>query len=469
MSNRFSWFITTLLILSQISLNANADCSKHKRQCIGAGCKVSKQKYDDCLAKERKKAEERREAISPDGQVLHSNRFASKFISATEHHLFGFQDKTGLVKEIQLQIELWTLLNQPVEKYLTRWVRGDSVTTSDGTIVTGSMLAKYPDLVKRFNSLEPSKFDLQYSISGPLNTQLLSHGNVSHCGIKVAKGKRYLESHDYYITKAGQVGDDLSPQSPKNWKSFIQWNDCKDQTNLESRNTFALLTEAKFSDLKVTNLVVPTIEIDSIAREFKKREKTKDNKKKDNQNDDKFWEGEDEKIVKQDDDEFWQGADKKDIKGSGDKFWSGADEELARSDGAADDFWSGKTTKQEAIEIEKEIVKSTGDQFIGEETVSTSSVIITYFDHGEIDGDRVNIYLNKERVASNVVLTRHNKNLKIRLREGVNRISFEALNNGSVGNNTASFTVTDDNGNVLYSNEWEISKGYKGTLLLIKI
>ena len=68
-----------------------------------------------------------------------------------------------------------------------------------------------------------------------------------------------------------------------------------------------------------------------------------------------------------------------------------------------------------------------------------------------------------------MTLRSYDENLSLDLEEGVNRISFEALNQGSAGQNTASFTVYDANNNVLYTNEWKINTGFKGTLLLIKL
>lgn len=198
----------------------------------------------------------------------------------------------------------------------------------------------------------------------------------------------------------------------------------------------------------------------------KKLKEKKSFRKNKNKRDD-FWDGEDSKANDRDD--FWDGAGDKASSKRSDDFWSGSEQQNDKSATNKNDFWGGEGTKEEEIELEKTVVKATGNQFIGEKTVRSSNVTISYFDHGQIDGDRVNIYLNNKLVASNVTLTSYSKKTRISLKEGVNRVSFEALNNGNVGINTASFTITDDKGKTLYNNEWNISKGYKGTLLLIKI
>jgi hypothetical protein len=53
--------------------------------------------------------------------------------------------------------------------------------------------------------------------------------------------------------------------------------------------------------------------------------------------------------------------------------------------------------------------------------------------------------------------------------EGLNTISFKALNQGTSGPNTASFMVFDENGKVLTSKEWNLATGAKATLSVAKV
>ena len=194
-------------------------------------------------------------------------------------------------------------------------------------------------------------------------------------------------------------------------------------------------------------------------------EQTQNEKKEQEQQeeaDEDFWSGESEKAEDKSDEDFWSGEETLKESQKADDFWTG-------NQSAEDlDFWSGQGTSSEEIELQKEVAKATGNQFIGEETVKTQMITIFYFDHGLVDGDRVNIYHNGKKIASNITLKGYEKSIEVKLKNGINRISFEALNEGSKGDNTASFRITDANGKNLYNNQWSIQTGYKGTLLLIK-
>ena len=54
------------------------------------------------------------------------------------------------------------------------------------------------------------------------------------------------------------------------------------------------------------------------------------------------------------------------------------------------------------------------------------------------------------------------------LQVGINKIAFIALNQGTSGPNTAAFTVFNDTGNVISSNEWNLATGAKATLVIAK-
>ena len=52
--------------------------------------------------------------------------------------------------------------------------------------------------------------------------------------------------------------------------------------------------------------------------------------------------------------------------------------------------------------------------------------------------------------------------------KGVNKIDFEALNEGSASPNTAEFKIYDEKGKVISSNQWNLGTGYKGTVVIVK-
>ncbi len=217
-------------------------------------------------------------------------RFISGRIDASEFSISAL-DRTGLVKEIHLNIELWTLLGEPVEKYLFRWKRGSSVMASDYTRLDESTLAKYPDLLKRYLSLRPGTVELKYYVSTQLAPQYVSVKDLDVCGKKFvnnmqvtknatwganegASGYREINSRAHFlITKEGATGNDIVPGSPKDWLSFIQWRDCSTKSNKTAFNTFKYANQMTFYGLEVTKLEVPTREIDAIAEAYNKREK----------------------------------------------------------------------------------------------------------------------------------------------------------------------------------------------------
>jgi len=108
-------------------------------------------------------------------------------------------------------------------------------------------------------------------------------------------------------------------------------------------------------------------------------------------------------------------------------------------------------------------------QNLGTIQSNTKFIRIEYKDFGLVDGDRVNIYLNEKEIDSNVKLNGLYYTIHIRLEEkGYNRIDIEAINQGSVGPNTAEFVVYDDKGNVLTHKAWNLKKGNVATLGIIK-
>ena len=89
-------------------------------------------------------------------------------------------------------------------------------------------------------------------------------------------------------------------------------------------------------------------------------------------------------------------------------------------------------------------------------------------DHEYVDGDRVRIYLNGDIVAQNLFLTAGFQGVNVDLKEGVNTLVFEALNQGASGPNTAQVDVYDEKGNLVHQNIWNLSTGAKATMVLVR-
>lgn len=103
-------------------------------------------------------------------------------------------------------------------------------------------------------------------------------------------------------------------------------------------------------------------------------------------------------------------------------------------------------------------------------TISTKSRIVRIEarDHSYIDGDRIKVYLNEQVISDNIGLKSNYFVIYVPLKEGYNRIDFQALNQGTSGPNTAEFSVYDANGNLLSDKQWNLLTGQTATLGVIR-
>lgn len=102
--------------------------------------------------------------------------------------------------------------------------------------------------------------------------------------------------------------------------------------------------------------------------------------------------------------------------------------------------------------------------FITKSDIST----VRYRDAAFVDGDKIRVYLNDKVIEPEVLLDGEFKGFKINLVKGMNKIDFEALNEGSASPNTAEFQVFDDKGTVIESSQWNVGTGYKAVIILYK-
>lgn len=109
------------------------------------------------------------------------------------------------------------------------------------------------------------------------------------------------------------------------------------------------------------------------------------------------------------------------------------------------------------------------DQYLGGFSTLSDRVVIVCRDFQYPDGDTVTIYVNEQPVIRNIVLTTGWQKFALPLQDGLNVISFKALNQGTSGPNTAAFVVFDDQAQVISSNEWNLATGAKATLTIAKV
>ena len=108
------------------------------------------------------------------------------------------------------------------------------------------------------------------------------------------------------------------------------------------------------------------------------------------------------------------------------------------------------------------------DQDLGSFRTQSKAVRIICRDFQYPDGDRVTITINDIPVIRNITLYSSYQSFDLPLQVGINKIAFIALNQGTSGPNTAGFTVFDDAGNVISSNEWNLATSAKATVIIEK-
>ncbi len=108
------------------------------------------------------------------------------------------------------------------------------------------------------------------------------------------------------------------------------------------------------------------------------------------------------------------------------------------------------------------------EHFLGDFRNNGKFVKFICRDFGEVDGDRVSVYLNDVLIESDIYLEGEFKSITINLLNGFNKIDFQALNQGTSGPNTAEFRMFDDQGTLISSNQWNLTTGTKATIIVTK-
>jgi hypothetical protein len=76
--------------------------------------------------------------------------------------------------------------------------------------------------------------------------------------------------------------------------------------------------------------------------------------------------------------------------------------------------------------------------------------------------------LNDRTIINEILLEANVKEYYVDITNGFNKLDFEALNQGTSGPNTAAFAVYDDSGNLITSNEWNLTTGIKATIVVVR-
>lgn len=130
--------------------------------------------------------------------------------------------------------------------------------------------------------------------------------------------------------------------------------------------------------------------------------------------------------------------------------------------------WANEERKRK-LEIYDDIPPELlGDQFLGEFRTRSQFTNVICRDFGEEDGDIIKVLLNDEVIITRLVLTNGFKSFKIPLVQGINKIDFYAINQGSLGFNTAEFQLFDENEHQMSKNKWFLATDKKATLIIVR-
>lgn len=109
------------------------------------------------------------------------------------------------------------------------------------------------------------------------------------------------------------------------------------------------------------------------------------------------------------------------------------------------------------------------NQYLGDFRTNAKKVRVMYRDHGVIDGDQIRVLVNDKVYIQTLFLDGTSQYFELELVDGINKIDFEALNQGRVGENSAEFDVIDAETKTRVSaNQWYLATGFKATIILIR-
>lgn len=100
-------------------------------------------------------------------------------------------------------------------------------------------------------------------------------------------------------------------------------------------------------------------------------------------------------------------------------------------------------------------------QYFGEFKTESATISLNYRDFGEIDADRIRIWVDGKLIVELVELKANSNKLYIGLLEGINHIEIEAINEGALSPNTGEFGFFDEQGNLITEDKWGLSTGFK--------
>jgi hypothetical protein len=108
------------------------------------------------------------------------------------------------------------------------------------------------------------------------------------------------------------------------------------------------------------------------------------------------------------------------------------------------------------------------DSHQGNFLTMSKTVTISFRDFGAIDGDIIAIYVNDKPIVNKTTLNHHYQSYQIDLEKGDNKIEIVALNQGSLGANTAQYKLVNSSGLKIASKYWFLATGARAIFNITK-
>ncbi len=108
------------------------------------------------------------------------------------------------------------------------------------------------------------------------------------------------------------------------------------------------------------------------------------------------------------------------------------------------------------------------DQNLGEIITQSEYLDIYYRDHGQVDGDIIKIDVDEAPFIERVVLGSNNKSVRLYLKSGFTKLDLYSIFDGRLYPNTVEWVIKDDQKKKVADNVLSVSKGFKGTIVVIK-
>lgn len=108
------------------------------------------------------------------------------------------------------------------------------------------------------------------------------------------------------------------------------------------------------------------------------------------------------------------------------------------------------------------------DAYWGDYKTKSDYLEISYRDYSAIDGDLLRVLVDDDIIKSNEGLTGSFTGFRLKLKPGLNKIDFYAINEGASGPNTAEYRLMDQWNKIISNRVWALSKGVKVTVIVVK-